>query len=95
SLVLQARTTALEQAGRQARAAAEALSTEPDYADLLDRLRRLASGQLSEEARVVADPAGRPGLIAEVDGRRVDYRLATIADRVLAGLGPDLERLWQ
>lgn len=68
------------------------LGAEPGCAGVSDRLRDRAIRLLGAQARIIEDAAG--GLVAEADGRRLDYRLITIAAQALDGVEPDIGGLW-
>ncbi len=92
-IVLDARRRAYERLRVDVHAAIESTDRRSEYEALLDRLEGLAHEQLGDRARVERDPAGG-GLIAEIDGRRVDYTLDALVERCLRGLGAEVERLW-
>jgi vacuolar-type H+-ATPase subunit E/Vma4 len=94
AIVLAARQEAYQGLRERGHAAAQALRTGPRYTALLDRLEQLARGQLGPDARVERDPPDLGGVIAEADGRRVDYSLAALVDRSVQGLGGEVEELW-
>lgn len=64
------------------------------YRDLLVCLEERARQQLGTEAEVDNDPDGG-GFVARADGRRVDYRLPTLVERVMDEMGTELEDLWR
>jgi hypothetical protein len=72
--------------------AAGAMVDDPRYPGLLSRLESLARGQLGAGANVVVDEV-EGGVVADLDGRRVDYRLTALADRALALVADDLEEM--
>jgi vacuolar-type H+-ATPase subunit E/Vma4 len=91
--VLQARRDVLIRLRRAALEAAMAARSDPAYAALLERLSALAREQLGADARLVVDPPDAGGVVAEADGRRVDYSIGALVDRILddvvpATLGP-------
>lgn len=94
-LVLAAQRRALDALRDGARSAARELGTEHSYPELLDRLRLLAVTQLGSGAAISVAPDGEPGVTATDGRRRVDYRLATLADRAVDALGADVEMLWK
>ncbi len=67
-----------------------AMVDDPRYPALLSHLEVLARRQLGDDANVVVDETDG-GVVAVLDGRRVDYRLTALADRVLAVVADDLE----
>ncbi len=75
------------------RAAASQLPDDARYDVLLDRLVELAVAQLGPGALVDRDPAGG-GVVATNGNRRVDFRLAVLADRALATIADEVTRLW-
>lgn len=86
--VLEARRDVLERLRRAALEAAMAARSEPAYEALLERLSTLARDQLGPDARLVVDPPDAGGVIAEADGRRVDYTLGALVDRILDEVVP-------
>jgi vacuolar-type H+-ATPase subunit E/Vma4 len=70
------------------------IAAEPHYPELVERLSAVARHQLGPHTRVLAGEGGRPGVVGEVDGRRVDYTLESLAEEALKDLGPDVEALW-
>lgn len=88
--VLEAEAEVRRQVADAAVAAAVAMTDDARYPQLLDRLERLARHQLGSDAIVVRDPADGPGVVASAGARRVDYRLATLARRVLESRGDPL-----
>ena len=93
--VLAARREAYEQLGQCARAAALALRDDPGYRGLVERLATAARRDLGAGAEVETDPDGAGGVRARAGSRRVDYTLATLADRCVRELGPAAGRLWE
>lgn len=63
-----------------------------EYAGLMERLGATARDQLGSGVRI---ETGDDGLVASVDGRRVDYRLPALVDRLMEELGGELEELWR
>lgn len=94
-IVLTAQRAAYEGLGERVRVAVVALRAESTYSDLLDRLERSAARELGARARIIRDPSGLGGVVAEADGRRVDCTLPVLADRCLRGLGAEVEQLWR
>ena len=92
AVVLRAQRAAYDELRLRSRAAAARLRTEPGYPALLDRLTALARAELGAAAVVREHPDG--GVVAEAPGRRVDLRLATLAERAVDTLGPQVEPLW-
>src|ERR1035437_5695471 len=64
------------------------------YPELLQRLAAAARRDLGEDAEVEIDPPGLGGVRARAGSRRVDYTLASLADRRVEDLGPLLARRW-
>ncbi len=93
-MVLEARRRAYEDLGERASAAARELRPDPAYPALLDQLERLSREQLGDGARIERDPADG-GVVAEAEGRRVDYSLAALTERCLRRLGAKVEELWR
>lgn len=90
--VLRAQREAYEQLCRRSREASRALRVEPAYQDLLAGLRQRARAELGPDATVVEHPDG--GVLAEAPGRRVRHTLDALADRAVAALGAEVEKLW-
>jgi vacuolar-type H+-ATPase subunit E/Vma4 len=65
-----------------------------EYRRMLDVLERNARQQLGGAVEVDRNPDGG-GLVARVDGRRVEYRLAGLVDAELAEMGAQLAELWR
>jgi vacuolar-type H+-ATPase subunit E/Vma4 len=76
-------------------ASVQELRSEPVYSRLLDRLDGIARAQLGPSAAVEVDPPVVGGIRASSGPRRIDLTLPTLAERCLARLGTDLERLWR
>jgi vacuolar-type H+-ATPase subunit E/Vma4 len=87
-VVLEARSAAFARFRRAALEAAMAARSEPAYGVLLERLTALARDQLGDGAQLIVDPPGVGGVVAEVQGRRVDYTVAALVDRMLAQIAP-------
>jgi vacuolar-type H+-ATPase subunit E/Vma4 len=87
SAVLGARRELFDELRRAAREAVLELRNDPA---LLDRLEAAARDQLGDGAVIT-----REGGIRAIDGARsVDYTLEALAERALAELGAEVERLW-
>ena len=95
ALLLGAQREVYDELRRRAHAAVEELRFEPAYPRLLDRLEGVARAQLGPGAAVEVDPPEVGGVRASSGRRRIDLTLPTLAERCLAGLGGDLERLWR
>lgn len=93
-IVLRAQRRALDQLRERARGAVRELGRAEDSAALIDRLRALALAQLGPDAVIETGVDGEPGLVATDGRRRVDYRLATLADRAVDELGADVATAW-
>lgn len=93
--ILGARRRAYDHLQAATVAATADLPLEPGYRALLDRLERWAREQLGEAALVRHGAAGGGGVVAEADGRRVDYSLAALAERCLREIGTEVEELWR
>ncbi|HET6966106.1 MAG TPA: hypothetical protein VFH58_15125 [Acidimicrobiales bacterium] len=94
-LVLAAREAAFQELRSEGRSAAEALARAPGYRELVASLTTTARDRLGPDARVVVDGPEGPGVVAEAGRRRVDLRLAVLADRALESLASDVEELWR
>lgn len=92
--VLHARRDALEQLRRRVLELLLERRGSVAYRGLLDRLETTARNQLAGSVEIERTPDGG-GLVAHVDGRRVDYRLPVLVDSALEGLGTQLEELWR
>jgi vacuolar-type H+-ATPase subunit E/Vma4 len=73
--------------------AVDTMPSDPRYPALLDRLEQVARRRLGEEATIERDPEGG-GILADQDGRRLDYRLRALADRALEALAEEVAELW-
>lgn len=91
--VLEARDEVRRRLETEVRAAVLRLPEDPRYERLVERLHAVARSQLGEDATVYADPEAG-GVVAESDGRRVDYTLVALAERALAGLADRVEMRW-
>ena len=91
--LLAAQRAVVDDLDARVRAAVLELRCAPDYSFLVDGLTTRARAQLGEDAVVIADPPDLGGVVAETEGRRVDYTLAALAVRALADLGAEVERL--
>lgn len=94
-LVLEAQRAAYEDMIERVRAGALALRSKPAYGQLLEGLERSARRRLGDVPVVVQESTPGGGIIAEADGRRLDYSLAALADRCAGELGAEVERLWR
>lgn len=94
-LVLEARRAAYEGMIERVRAGALALRSDPAYGRLLEGLERSARRRLGDGPVVVQESTPGGGIVAEADGRRLDYTLAALADRCAGELGAEVERLWR
>jgi vacuolar-type H+-ATPase subunit E/Vma4 len=95
ALVLAAQREVYDELHRRTLADVEALRLEPAYGRLLERLEGMARAQLGPKASVEVDPPTIGGVRASSGKRRIDLTLPALADRCLAALGTELERLWQ
>jgi vacuolar-type H+-ATPase subunit E/Vma4 len=75
-------------------ASVQELRTDPRYPALLDHLEAVARSQLGDHAIIERDPQPDGGIVAQAGSRRVDYRLAALADRALDSLADDVAQLW-
>jgi hypothetical protein len=80
-----------ELADRVHRAVAS-MPDDPRFPALIDALERLARRQLGAEVTFDQCPDG--GFVATAGGRRVDYRLGALADRVLDLIADDVGASW-
>ena len=87
-IVLEAKRDVLGRLRRASLDATMATRSEPAYEAMLARLEALARDQLGPQARLTIDPPDLGGIVAEVDGRRVDYTIAALVDRALAEVAP-------
>lgn len=92
---LRARQRQVEELERCSREAVLRARDDPRYPELIDRLVARVHEQLGTEVEVEVDPAGLGGVIGRRGRASVDYTLPALADRVVAGLGDELERLWR
>jgi len=92
SVLLAAQRTAHDQARQAARDAVTELRHDPTYPTLLDALAARARRELDPAAAVTELPGG--GLVAEADGRRIEYSLADLADDIMDGLADEVDGLW-
>jgi hypothetical protein len=93
-LELGARGALFEQLRRDSRVGALELRSEAGYAALLDRYIKLARAQLGADAELDVDPPQAGGVRGRSGSRSVDYTLPALADRALAELDGEVERLW-
>jgi vacuolar-type H+-ATPase subunit H len=91
-IVLASQRGAYQLLHQQVRAAVCSLRSEPGYPPLLERLRHQAQGELGPDAVIREHPEG--GVVGEARERRLDLSLPTLADRLVAGLGSEVTRLW-
>ncbi len=94
-IVLAARRRQLESLRRSARGAVQDVRGDPRYPELLDRLSQAVRAQLGDDAEVAVDPSGLGGVIGRRGSASVDYTLPRLADRVVDGMGEELETLWR
>lgn len=92
---LAARGALFEELRSRARAGAVELRSDPGYPALLDRLTGAARAQLGADAEIEVDRPGGGGVGARSGRRSVDYTLPALADRALADLGGEVEKLWR
>ena len=90
--VLRAREALRRELVRRVGIAVEAMRDDERYPALLARLESLAGAQLGAATRIEYPPEG--GIVATVGPRRVDYRLATLAERELEQLADEVAALW-
>lgn len=89
--VLHARDTVRELFLRRLHDAVERLPDDERYPELRERLAELARSQLGPATSIEDSPDG--GVVGTSSGRRVDYGLRSLADRVVASL-PDEVLPW-
>lgn len=89
-LVLTARRRAYDELRARARSAVEQLSDD-EAALLREAVRALIRAELGPRAGITEAAAG---VVGQIPGRRVTYRLADLADRLVDDLGTDVEGLW-
>ncbi|WP_331767958.1 V-type ATP synthase subunit E [Embleya sp. NBC_00896] len=92
SRVLVAQREALDLLRTRVTERARELRGTPDYAHHVDSLVRRTRTRLGDAATVVEDPDG--GVVGWTADRRVDFRLATLAERALARVGAEVRTLW-
>ncbi|HEU5469320.1 MAG TPA: hypothetical protein VFV67_01605 [Actinophytocola sp.] len=77
---------------RRVLAALPEVRATPGYPGLRAELAAQARATLGPQARLSEPPGG--GIIAQLDGRRVDYSLETLARQAVDALAAELEELW-
>jgi len=92
--VLVAKQKMVDELRSRVRTAVLALRDEPDYADIMDGLAAHARARLGPSALVVRDPPGLGGVMAELEGRRVDDTLVALADRAFDAIAESLQERW-
>ena len=90
--VLAAQQAAYEELRRQVRDGVVALRADPGWPAVRDRLATDVRRVLGPDAVLTERPDGT--VVADGGGRRVSAGLVAAADRVLAELGSEVERLW-
>jgi vacuolar-type H+-ATPase subunit E/Vma4 len=95
TIVLDTKRAVLLELHAGVRDAVVGLRAAPDYPRLLDGLTVRARARLGPDARIVRDPPDGGGIVAEADGRRLDYTLTALAEMAWADLGNALENLWK
>jgi len=88
-----ARKVAYERLRAEVVAAVRRLRDEPDFPTLRDRLAAEAQRVLGPEAEIIEAPGG--GVYGRTTGARVDCSLDVFAERAVAALGVELDRLWE
>lgn len=94
SNVLRTRDELRRELTDRVRSAAVDLRHDPRYPALLDQLEQLAREQLGGEIEIERDPQPGGGIVATAGGRRVDYRLAALADRAVNAIADEVVKLW-
>ncbi len=79
--VLTAEREVVDRARDHVRTAVLALRDTPDYPAIVRGLAARSRAQLGPRTAIIEDPPGRGGVLAELDGRRVDNSLHALADR--------------
>jgi vacuolar-type H+-ATPase subunit E/Vma4 len=92
---LRARQRQVEELERLAREAVLGMRSDDRYPDLLERLAAAVREQLGPDAEIEVDPEGRGGVIGRRGRATVDYTLPALAERAIADLGEEVERLWR
>lgn len=92
SVLLVAQRAAHDRARQAARDAVAELRNDPVYPILVDALRARARHDLGPTTVVAELPRG--GVVAEVDGRRIEHSLAELADDLMDRLGDEVDGLW-
>lgn len=90
---LTARGAAYERLRTEVIAAVRRLRDEPDYPRLRERLAAEVRRVLGPDADITEAPGG--GVYGRTEGARVDCSLDTFAERAVAALGPELDRMWE
>jgi hypothetical protein len=92
--VLAAQRAAYEQLLAGAAAAAEALHEQSGYADLEQRLVKVAHDALGPGAQIERNPNGRGGVRASNGSRTADLTLSSLSRRCVEQLGEEVTKLW-
>jgi vacuolar-type H+-ATPase subunit E/Vma4 len=92
---LRARQRQVEELARLAREAVLGARSDGRYPALLERLAATVHEQLGPGAEIEVTPGGTPGVIGRRGAAVVDYTLPTLADRAIADLDEEVERLWR
>ena len=90
--VLESRRALRDEVGRRVRESAIALTADPRYPALMERLRARAVEVLGPDVVVTEGPDG--GLVAVAGSRSLDLTLPTLAEAVLGAMAPDVSGLW-
>lgn len=91
--VLRAQREVYDEVRREAHAAAERLRSEPEYAELLERLVVRVQEELGVDAELDVDPPAG-GVVGRLGNRRLDYTLPVLVERCLGEHAADVEQLW-
>ncbi len=94
STVLRAKREVYEEFLREAYLAARDLRDDASYASLLESLDERARARLGPDAEVELDEH-LGGIVGRANGRRVDYRIPTLVDRCISGMGDRIGELWR
>ncbi len=93
ALVLREQRRALERLRERALERVREARGSDAYRRLTARLEQRARRQLGDDVEI--DNADGGGLVGHCDGRRVDYRLPVLVDRVIEEMGSELEGVWK
>jgi vacuolar-type H+-ATPase subunit E/Vma4 len=92
---LSAQRRQIEELQRRSRDAVLQLRSDSRYPDLLEQLGHVARDRLGPGAELEIDPPGLGGVIGRSGGASVDLTLPALAERAIASLDDEVERLWR